>query len=110
MADQRLKQIKIKTGVVKRLAKEKVYYEKEVGKEEERYEKLKREGGDDHVLRKQTEVINESKVMIPDTRNRLVKASEDLRNVLDTESDLNEANEYKEALKVLEEADSVLAA
>ena len=36
-----------------RLTKEKGYYEKEAVREEERYEKFKGEGADDHKLRKQ---------------------------------------------------------
>lgn len=44
MSDPRLRTIKIKTGVVKRLAKEKVTYEKEAQQQRERVEKLKEQG------------------------------------------------------------------
>lgn len=44
MADPRLKQLKIKTGVVKRLAKEKVMYEKEAENQRNRIQKFKDEG------------------------------------------------------------------
>lgn len=44
MADPRLKTLKIKTGVLKRIVKEKSTYIKEVGIEEARYEKFKNEG------------------------------------------------------------------
>lgn len=44
MADPRLKQLKIKTGVVKRLAKEKVMYEKEAETQRNRIQKFKDEG------------------------------------------------------------------
>lgn len=44
MADPRIKTLKIKTGVLKRIAKEKTTYIKEVGIEQERYEKFKSEG------------------------------------------------------------------
>lgn len=44
MADPRLKTLKIKTGVLKRITKEKSTYIKEVGTEEARYEKLKAAG------------------------------------------------------------------
>ena len=70
MSDPRLRQITIKTGVVKRLAKEKVVYEKEVIKERERLEKFKTQGSDDHVLRKQEEVVQESLMMVPDCQRR----------------------------------------
>lgn len=52
MADPRLRQITIKTGVLRRLAKEKTVYEREVDQQKARIEKLRAEGKDDHVLRK----------------------------------------------------------
>lgn len=52
MADPRLRELAIKTGVVKRLAKEKIVYQREVIQQKERIERLRREGKDDHVLRK----------------------------------------------------------
>ncbi|XP_052792806.1 tubulin-specific chaperone A-like [Mya arenaria] len=105
-----LKQIKIKTGVVKRLTKEKGYYEQEAQKEEERYNKMKGDGKDEYELRKQNEVIGESKAMIPDTKNRLIKARDDLRNVLESSESLAEDAAYKEASKAIEEAGKVLEA
>lgn len=44
MSDPRLRTLKIKTGVVKRLAKEKQTYEKELIQQQERVEKFKQEG------------------------------------------------------------------
>lgn len=52
MADPRLRQLTIKTGVVKRLTKEKTVYEREVLQQRVRIERLRVEGKDDHVLRK----------------------------------------------------------
>lgn len=52
MADPRLRQLTIKTGVVRRLAKEKTVYEREVQEQKVRIERLRGEGKDDHVLRK----------------------------------------------------------
>ncbi|XP_026102748.1 tubulin-specific chaperone A-like [Carassius auratus] len=48
MADPRIRQIKIKTGVVKRLAKEEVLYIKEAKQQEEKIERLKAEAGDEY--------------------------------------------------------------
>ncbi|XP_054041140.1 tubulin-specific chaperone A isoform X10 [Rissa tridactyla] len=56
MADPRLRQIKIKTGVVRRLAKEKVMYEKEARQQEEKIEKMKAEACDDYGIKKQAGV------------------------------------------------------
>lgn len=44
MADPRLKQLRIKTGVVTRITKEKQSYEKETEREKERLLKLKHQG------------------------------------------------------------------
>ncbi|XP_045216910.1 tubulin-specific chaperone A-like [Mercenaria mercenaria] len=110
MADPRVKNLKIKTGVVKRLTKEIGYYEKEVTKEEERFEKKKAGGGDEHELKKQKEVIEESRAMIPDSKRRLTAAKDEMKKLLENEADLAETDDYKEAQKILEEAENVLAA
>lgn len=70
MADPRIRQLTIKTGVVKRLAKEKTVYEKEVRTERSRLEKFRNDGADEHVLRKQEEVIMECEMMVPDSKKR----------------------------------------
>lgn len=57
-------------GVVKRLAKEKIVTEKEVERERQRFEKFKSEDKDEHILRKQEEVINECLMMVPDSQRR----------------------------------------
>lgn len=44
MSDPRIRTLKIKTGVVKRLAKEKIMYEKEAAQQRERIQKLKEQG------------------------------------------------------------------
>lgn len=70
MSDPRIRQLIIKTGVVKRLAKEKTVCEKEIITEQKRLERLKSDGADDHVLRKQQEVIQECEMMLPDAVRR----------------------------------------
>ncbi|XP_058809080.1 tubulin-specific chaperone A [Phymastichus coffea] len=106
MSDARLRTLKIKTGVVKRLTKEKVTYEKEVTLQQERVDKLKEQDKDKHVIKKQEEVLQESLMMIPDCQRRLVKAFEELKNIIDSEQDLIESEEYAEAKKVLEAAEN----
>ncbi|PNJ60671.1 TBCA isoform 4 [Pongo abelii] len=73
MADPRVRQIKIKTGVVKRLVKEKVMYEKEAKQQEEKIEKMRAEDGENYDIKKQ-----------------------------ESEKDLEETEEYKEARLVLD--------
>lgn len=70
MADPRLRQLTIKTGVVKRLTKERIVTEREVQTERNRLDKFKNDGADEHIIKKQEEVINECLMMIPDTLRR----------------------------------------
>ncbi|KAM6226598.1 tubulin-specific chaperone A-like isoform 1-T1 [Spheniscus humboldti] len=118
MADPRLRQIKIKTGVVRRccrkvlnafrtdqpyrLAKEKVMYEKEAKQQEEKIEKMKAEACDDYGIKKQIEILQESRMMIPDCQRRLEVAHADLTQLLENEKELEEAEEYKEARSILQ--------
>lgn len=102
MADPRLRQIKIKTGVVKRLSKEKCMYEKEAKQQEEKIERMKTEGADEYVIKKQTEILQESRMMIPDCQRRLEAAHADLTQILDNEKDLEEAEEYKDGRAMLD--------
>ncbi|XP_077143208.1 tubulin-specific chaperone A isoform X2 [Ranitomeya variabilis] len=102
MADPRVRQIKIKTGVVKRLSKEKLMYEKEAKQQEEKIERMKSEGGDEYVIKKQTEILQESRMMIPDCHRRLEAAHTDLTQVLENEKDLEETEEYKDARAMLD--------
>ncbi|XP_032068582.1 tubulin-specific chaperone A [Thamnophis elegans] len=101
MADPRIRQIKIKTGVVKRLAKEKVMYEKEARQQEEKIEKMKAEDGENYAIKKQTEILQESRMMIPDCQRRLEAAHSDLVQLLENEKELEETEEYKDAQAVL---------
>lgn len=104
MSDPRLRQLTIKTGVVKRLSKEKTVYEKEVVTQRNRIDKLKGEGADDHVLRKQEEVLQESMMMVPDCQRRLAKAFEELSEMIKNEEELKESDQYLAAVAVLEDA------
>ncbi|XP_013411497.1 tubulin-specific chaperone A [Lingula anatina] len=108
MADPRIKQIKIKTGVVKRLAKEKTMYEKEAVQQEEKIEKMKAENADEYDIKKQTEVLQESKMMIPDCLTRLKKAHGELANMLEVEKELAETEEYVAAQEILTQTEEVM--
>lgn len=70
MSDPRIRTIKIKTGVLKRLTKEKTVYEREIDQQKQRIEKLRSEGKDEHVLRKEEEILQESHMMVPDSHRR----------------------------------------
>uniref|UniRef100_A0A3Q3L8V6 Tubulin-specific chaperone A n=1 Tax=Mastacembelus armatus TaxID=205130 RepID=A0A3Q3L8V6_9TELE len=88
--------------VCKRLAKEKIAYITEAKQQEEKIERLKAEAGDDYVIKKQMEVLQESRMMIPDCHRRLTVAYGDLQQLLETEEDLAESEEYKEARNILD--------
>ncbi|GAA6105279.1 tubulin-specific chaperone A [Tachysurus ichikawai] len=102
MADPRIRQIKIKAGVVKRLAKEEVLYIKEAKEQEERVERLKAEAKDEYLIKKQVEVLQESRMMIPDCHRRLAMAHADLQQLLEMVVDLEELEEFKEARSLLD--------
>jgi tubulin-specific chaperone A len=69
---QKVRNLKIKTGVVRRLGKEKLSYEKEVTTQEEKIEKFRAEGKDEFFMKQQLNCLNESKMMIPDVHKRFV--------------------------------------
>jgi tubulin-specific chaperone A len=129
MADPRIRQITIKTGVVKRLTKEKIVYEREAENQRNRIEKLKADNGDEHMIRKQEEVLQESLMMVPDCQRRwvasrfrpfcdldhnpkkpvhhfyrLAKAYEDLKNYLTNEKELEENAAFANANTILNDA------
>nr|XP_051694031.1 tubulin-specific chaperone A-like [Oryctolagus cuniculus] len=101
MADPGVRQIKIKTGVVKQLVKEKVMYKKEA-KQKEKIEKMRAEDGENYAIQKQVETLQESCMMIPHCQCRLEAMYTDLQQILESEKDLEEAEEYKKALLVLD--------
>ncbi|XP_055306073.1 tubulin-specific chaperone A [Sitodiplosis mosellana] len=104
MSDPRIRQIKIKTGVVKRLTKEKTVYVKEIDQQKVRIERLRGEGKDEHVLRKEEEILQEAQMMVPDSHRRLVKAYEELNDYLKNEDELKELPDFGAALEVLKQA------
>lgn len=63
---------------------------------------------DGYDIKKQEEVLQESLMMVPDCQRRLVKAFEELKNILLTEQDLKEIGDYIEAEKALKEAETQL--
>eukprot|EP00124_Ichthyophonus_hoferi_P003753 Ihof_evm5s349 gene=Ihof_evmTU5s349 len=77
-----LRQLKIKTGVVKRISKEVGMYQREVIEIEERTRRLAAEGTDIYYLKKQEEVKAESEAMVPDTLRRLDAAIIDLEDMM----------------------------
>lgn len=70
MADPRVRQLTIKSGVLKRLTKEKIVYEQEVDQQRARIVKLLAAGKDEYTMRKEDECLQESLMMVPNTQRR----------------------------------------
>ena len=119
MTDPRLKQIRIKTGVLRRLGKEKLSYKKEADIQMARVEKMKKEGRDEYDIMKMGLVVQESLGMIPHCHRRLVAAHDDLADVLEANSDLvdeieeektEEQKQYEAAVEQLKQAEEQIKA
>ncbi|ETN83785.1 hypothetical protein RB195_004850 [Necator americanus] len=107
-----LKQIKVQTGVVKRLVKEHASYIKEVEKETQKIEKMKAEAQneDDHyAIKKADEVLKETRSMIGDSARRCVTATAALRKLVD-ECALEECQELNDARAQIEAGSAVTIA
>ncbi|WVW84503.1 hypothetical protein I302_106537 [Kwoniella bestiolae CBS 10118] len=107
---QTLKQLKIKTGVVKRLHKEESVYMQEVVDQKKVVEKLKADDAEGADIRAAERVLRDSEMMVPRTRGQLeeaVQALDDLVSALKAEESINTTTEYKDAadqLKTIEAA------
>ncbi|KAK7082919.1 hypothetical protein SK128_011441 [Halocaridina rubra] len=104
MADPRIKQFRIKTGVLKRTCKEKISYEKEAEQIQEKIAKMQEEGQDVYYIKKQDQLLQETLTVIPDCQKRLNAAYHDLKALVDTETELEEAEEYQAAKVTVEES------
>jgi tubulin-specific chaperone A len=80
-ADENRK-LKIQIGVCKRLTKEVLSYEKEVMTNEAKIQKMKDDGKDPYDIKKQEEVLGESYMMVPDSKNRLDAALFELASLI----------------------------
>ncbi|KAK6908341.1 co-chaperone [Kwoniella mangroviensis CBS 10435] len=103
---QSLKQLKIKTGVVKRLHKEESIYTQEVVDQKKVIEKLKANDADGADIRAAERVLRDSEMMIPRTKSQLeeaVQALDDLVNALQSEDAISSSAEYKDAVEQLKQ-------
>ncbi|GIL82774.1 hypothetical protein Vretimale_8334 [Volvox reticuliferus] len=104
-----LKQCKVKTSSVKRLHKEVGYYEKERDKEQARVDKMKAEGAESSDIKQAENVLQESAMMIPQTRQRLEAALAELQSfVAENEEDIKDAEELQVARDTLAEIEKML--
>ncbi|EGF78544.1 hypothetical protein BATDEDRAFT_26660 [Batrachochytrium dendrobatidis JAM81] len=102
-----LRELKIKSGVVKRTHKEYLAYQKEAEKQNARIESLIAKCAHDADVRKQREVLDETTQILPDTKARLVAAYAALASALesfkeDQSEDVTAAREiYAEATPLI---------
>ncbi|CAF1606464.1 unnamed protein product [Adineta ricciae] len=105
MADK-LKDLKIKTGVAKRTWKEHLSYKKEYDNEKRKVEKMTSEGRDEYDLKKAQEVLKETESMISHTKSGFLKAWKDFQDVYNAagnDDTLKQSKEYEEAQKMYDE-------
>ncbi|CAJ1948156.1 unnamed protein product [Cylindrotheca closterium] len=101
------RQLMIKTKACQRLIKEVDYYHKEVKENEAKLEDMKSANRDPYDIKKFQEVLDESYMMVPDSKNRLQKSLQDLAAFLDGSDAAAVApsqwyREAKELLKTVE--------
>eukprot|EP00035_Acanthoeca_spectabilis_P021152 m.436611 g.436611 ORF g.436611 m.436611 type:complete len:122 (+) comp17997_c0_seq1:1414-1779(+) len=98
----RVRQIKIKTGILKRAGADQKVNLKEKANQEKRIETYKADPSrDEYDVKKQVEVLDEILMMIPLDQEKLLAARKDLETLLDTEKDLAETAEFKAAVQML---------
>lgn len=91
------------------MLKEVAYYEKEVKENEEKLQEMKDQNKNPYDIKKFGEVLEESHMMIPDSKNRLEQALADLAVYVESEEVMEVASEiadyewYVKALEVLKE-------
>ncbi|TXT13289.1 hypothetical protein VHUM_00656 [Vanrija humicola] len=110
MADaQTLRQLKIKTGVVKRLFKEEQIYRDEVVAAAAQVDKLKAAGADGADIRNAERVQKDSEQMIPRTRKQLEEglvALQDLVSALQADADVSATQEYQDAAGIVQQVEA----
>ena len=108
MATDNTKQLRIQTGVVKRLGKEKLAYLKEMELNTAKVEKLREAGKDEHDINLAIAVLDETKMIIPETESKLLDAYQNLDQLVQGSADRQDTTEYKEAVEVLEKNKELL--
>ncbi|KAJ1983479.1 hypothetical protein H4R33_004741 [Dimargaris cristalligena] len=97
-----LRDLTIKTNTLKRVLNDEQYYLKEAASQRTHIDKLRADGADEYVIRKQVEVLDETLNMLPDSKKRIAKAVEDLKTLMDTHpTTFKGSQELKKAQDVL---------
>ncbi|ODV80070.1 tubulin-specific chaperone A [Suhomyces tanzawaensis NRRL Y-17324] len=76
--------LQIKINALKRLIKEESLYKQEVQEQEEYVNQMRSNKADEYELKKQVEVLEEAKRMVPEVTKKISQHREALRVFLDT--------------------------
>ncbi|KAG0021016.1 hypothetical protein BGZ82_011444 [Podila clonocystis] len=93
----------METNVLKRLAKEKVFYLEEKQRQQLRIDAMVAKDPENYDIKKQREVLDETLDMLPDVDRRKKTAQQELASlVTNINPDLKTSKEYEEAVQTLE--------
>ncbi|KAL4506765.1 hypothetical protein ABPG72_001186 [Tetrahymena utriculariae] len=109
--DPVLKQLKIKSGAVKRLQKEYVCYQHEEQKQKEKLEQMKQQGVDDYEIKKMTEFLEETQAVFPGCRTRLQDTLNEFTSWMNENGNnlaINDTQEKAEAEEIIQQATQFL--
>lgn len=103
-----IKQLKVKTNTLKRVHKELSYYEKERDENQKKVDEMCQRNADPHDIKQAENVVAESAMMVPDTKQRVENAYNDLRSFLQTNHqdivDTEELQAAEEVCRAVEES------
>ncbi|KAG0315451.1 hypothetical protein BGZ99_007452 [Dissophora globulifera] len=95
--------LSIRTNVLKRLSKEKVAYNMEKIKQQQKIDAMVAKDPEDYNIKQQRGVLEETLDMLPDVDRRLKAAHQDLANcVMSAHPDVKASKEYEDAVQALE--------
>lgn len=77
-------QLQIKVNALKRLIKEETLYTHEVEEQEKYVKQMELNQADEYELKKQIQVLNESKKMVPEVTKKIEQHKESLRSFLES--------------------------
>ncbi|CAD6570252.1 MAG: hypothetical protein TREMPRED_005704 [Tremellales sp. Tagirdzhanova-0007] len=111
MADtaQHIRQLSIKSSVVRRYFKEEQVYRDEVTVQQKVVSKLKEDGADGADIRAAERVLKDSEMMVPNTRRSLEKAMQALEDLVDglhSEPEVVESQQYKDAFSQMQQVET----
>ena len=103
------RKLKIHIGIIKRLMGDVKYYEEEVKENKKHVEFMKVNGECPYDIRKQEEVLSESYMMVPESKNRLEAALQTFKGIITmTEDELYVDKELLETANNLLEINNYL--